>query len=219
MENKIEFTEIEKIETIGSFLMNYYNILDGYCKVNTYIKKDDFVSFQSYILNFMTNWKVIRSVPKSIDSNDIRTNLCKEIFNFITVSQFDKCNVKVLSDKLNEITNRNLISLSSKVLFIHAPQFYFPYDSLVKKALDIQNDDYAQFYNEVLNFKTDHLKASICPIIKSIEGFTEKIENKFNEIDPNVLNEIRLNRIVDKLLWTRGKNKAAAVNENGQILT
>ena len=201
MENIFKFTKIEKIEAVGNFLLNYNNVLDDYTKLNKILNDKDNVRFQKFIIKFISDWKVIRQIPKD---EVIRFNLCNLLFEFINNKDRNIENVNLLCGKIKNITKNQLISLSSKVLFIYSPDFYFPYDSNVKNALEIKTKNYTIYYNNVKKFSCDY-EELINSILDDIKSYTKEIETNF-DINPDTIKLIRQNRLIDKLLWTKGKN-------------
>lgn len=64
------FTEIDKIDAIGAFLINYNNVLKDYNKLIDI--NNDSTIFGDFLNDFLIRWKVIRCVPAD---KEIRSNI------------------------------------------------------------------------------------------------------------------------------------------------
>jgi hypothetical protein len=193
----------EQIQAIGIFLQYYETDLlyiKEFQKVKNqekyfkhYLSKEN-SSFYSFLIEF----RIIRNI-----SSGASNQLLDEILKWIKDDNYN--DVDAFAEHLSntEITrNQKLVSLASKVLFLNNPWEILPMDRLTRKTLN-QNDNNYSIYKKGLEvFKKENEK-QIKECLKFVEPITFEIHKDFFGIKE--LNLICENRIVDKLLWTKGR--------------
>jgi hypothetical protein len=213
------------VKAIGNFLSNYYSDLLFIKEFRTqisnkakapdaYFEKDIPGSF----MNFLISYGINRNFTKAKDyTGDIIKDLFYAIKKYILNNLLNrepnskdvillKEEIKKTKDKYNKpITPHNLISLSSKTLFLYKP-FYYPYDSQARISLNYKGNVYQTFHNKAENYskenKNNKEKIDLC--LREITKYTDIIEKNFNGLFDDI-EVIRFNRFVDKMLWTFGK--------------
>ncbi|MDD5360559.1 MAG: hypothetical protein PHN88_00390 [Ignavibacteria bacterium] len=213
------------VKAIGNFLSNYYSDLLFIKEFRTQIsntEKAPEVYFDKDIsgsfMNFLISYGINRNFTKAdIYKGDIIKDLFYVIKKYILINLSNsepKSDdvirlvdvIKKAKDKDNNpITPHNLISLSSKTLFLYKA-FYYPYDSQAKVSLNYNGNVYQEFHNKAGNYwkenKDNKKKIDFC--LNEIAKYTDIIENNFNGFFDDI-EEIRFNRFVDKMLWTIGE--------------
>jgi len=202
-----------EIKAIGSFLLNYHNMLHQHFMIKKLLHEPNLSpKFHIEIKKFLIEWKVIWNIDE-----EKQVKLIETIFDFlkyevvIDENSIDKLVNRIISENISE---NKLISLGSKILFIYSPEKIFPYDKLAKTSLKINNNNYSLFYKKVIEFKKEKNTEKIySQIIKDNKRYTDIIENsiieefkdefKLNITDDFFVN-VKINRIVDKLLWVDG---------------
>lgn len=180
-----------------TYIRDFHRHKKGLLSSTEYLKKTT-GTFKS----FLNGFRVARNVDKN--KTDVLLRLTIE-----WISQKCADNVDDFADALkqNGITHGKLMtSLASKILFLNNPWVILPLDKLAKQAVGLHNNNYSQYFPLTIDFKMKNQK-EIQTCLASVDRHLSIIEIEFkNEIEN--LTTIRLNRFVDKILWTIGrKNK------------
>jgi hypothetical protein len=118
-------------------------------------------------------------------------------------SNSDSANVDKFARHLRDCRlthEKTMTSLSSKILFLTDPWTIFPFDNLAKKSLGQRSNIYFDYIPRIEKFKGENIEFAN-------ETF-EKLKTYLTDIELNFKNDIRdietirLNRFIDKLLWT-----------------
>lgn len=163
----------------------------------THYSKKQTGSFKSFINEF----RVARNVVES--KTDI---LLQETTDWITHANAE--DVDGFAQKLNAsgITHGKIMtSLASKILFLNNPWQILPLDRLAKRALVLQTNRYKDY----LPLLTDYVSKNrevILGLLSTVEYHFTFIEKQFQHEIENI-QAIRFNRMVDKILWTSGRNR------------
>lgn len=156
-------------------------------------------SFRQFVWDF----RVVRNVRAGQLSN-----LLGETIKWCKGKNADDVDLFKQKLRAKEICHeKNMTSLSSKVLFLNNPEFIHPYDDLAKKAVGYKGKSYSEYLLKVDEYKKVH-KQLIGSLYNDIRQELDSLDKVFNEIRKSSVNTkvVRNNRIVDKLLWTIGKN-------------
>lgn len=193
------------ITAIGNLLQNYHSDLNYIYNFQLYkkgqLKSKDYIektpgSFKS----FLNEFRVARNIKKKeteklleLTDNWITTGAENGVDNF----------AKSLRDA--GIThNKTMTSLASKIMFLNNPWIILPMDNLVKNAVNLKGNRYAEYEIKFNEFKRKNA-AEMQKYIEPVEHYLIAVESRFK----NELNEITLireNRFLDKILWTIGKD-------------
>lgn len=145
---------------------------------------------------FLNDFRVARNVVKGNTNKLLRLTLKQE-----------SNDVDEFANKLKKagITHgKTMKSLASKLLFLKNPSEVIPMDTLTRKALGVNENNYAQYIELVNAFQNQHSKP-IHKYLNAVHTYLTKLESTFKD-DINNIDTIRYNRYIDKLLWTIGGN-------------
>ena len=194
----------EHIEAAGHFLSTYYNDLNYIRNFQRFKKGDisetDFVrkeigTFYSFLIEF----KVARNF-----SQGTADKLLQETTNWVNGKYPD--NVDLFAEKLSQtdLTRGNVVtSMASKILFLNNPCSIIPMDMLARKALNQKQNNYAMYLANVETYRKKN-KQVIDKFLMATNSLTSIIDAEFtNEVKG--LQDIKVNRAIDKLLWTSGQ--------------
>jgi len=195
----------EQIQVIGNFLMYYYEDLKYIkmfqdFKANKIPLKDYVAKNKGTFYFFLIEFKVTRNFTKGKTDK-----LLLETIEFIENNNAD--NVDRFAERLSEtdLTRGNkTTSLASKILFLNNPWNIIPMDTLTRKALK-QNENNYSIYKVNLDKYRHKNKTIIEECLHYAKPLATIIECEFSDKLKD-LNIIRENRIVDKLLWTTKEN-------------
>lgn len=190
MVNRIE------VETLGNFLMNYSSDLsyikafhnwktNGF-KDSSYFDQEDFS-----LKNFLIEYKLLRFLKKE-KQNELFIKISEYFIKQkeIDVVKFAKC-----------LSERNEISMASKILFLHSPEKIIIYDKYAKIGIDFKGNSYELFVSKVTS-NSHKYNETIIKLFGQIPKSICVIEKEILNID---CSKIRQNRLIDKLFWTMGK--------------
>jgi hypothetical protein len=196
----------EYIQALGNLLATYHSDLtyirdfhrhkNGKISTAEYFKKSP-GTFKSFINEF----RVARNVDKN--KTDILLGLTTE-----WIKQKHSDNVDDFAEQLkgNGITHGKVMtSLASKILFLNNPWTILPLDNLAKKAVALKTNNYKNYLPLTDIFITNN-KNEIDKLLASVDQHLTIIESDFQQEIENI-KEVRHNRFVDKLLWTKGRTK------------
>jgi hypothetical protein len=149
---------------------------------------------------FINEYRVARNISKTKTDILLQMTIKWALSNNAT-------NVDGFAESLNlkGITHGKVMtSLASKILFLNNPWAIFPLDNQAKQSLRLRSNLYADYYPLVKDFMENN-RIEIYRYLNSIDQHLKTIETNFtNEIEN--IKTIRLNRFVDKILWTSGRN-------------
>jgi hypothetical protein len=200
--------DIQYIQALGNLLTYYHSDL-------IYIR--EFMRFKNGKINnveylqkaegtfraFINEFRVARNIEKT--KTDIL--LQQTIIWTSSVKVPDSIHVDGFAESLNALGithGKVMTSLASKILFLNNPWTIFPMDNLAKKSFRLRSNYYSDYYPRAQDFKEIN-KIEIGKFLSSVDSHLTTIESAFcNEIEN--LNAIRINRFVDKILWTIGRN-------------
>lgn len=190
-----------QIKAIGAFFMYYQEDLEyiskfqtfkkGGISISDYLKKEP-RSFYSFLIEF----KVIRNIIKGSTGR-----LLNETNDFINSTHPN--NVDLFAKKLAKtgLTRGSITtSLASKILFLNNPWMIFPMDKRARQALHQNENNYSYFQTNLEKFRVNY-RDSIEFCLTYIEPLACLIEEVFLNDIPD-MKKIRVNRMIDKLLWT-----------------
>lgn len=192
-------------QAIGNFLMNYTTDLEYIAqfqewKKGGYINKDYLSVNQKFgLYAFLQEFKVLRGFNK-----DNRVKLCKSI------QQLLKSNTHINVDDLSRKINKGscLQSMASKIAMLYDPEIYLPIDRFARIAC-FETDKRCSYKDFNIKAKEMH-KYELNGIVKDIDNIVQPlikpIESTIKLKDINI-KLVRENRILDKVLWTKGKFK------------
>jgi hypothetical protein len=191
-----------QIAALGEFLMNYETELNYIKKFQELMGENPDINFhesenKGSFKSFVNQFGVARNIEKGKTLEIIRI-LINELKN-------NELDPNELSKKLQHLThNSKAVSLSSKILFLYKPEEFIPLDSLNKKTLLVQSNDYVCFSKELNTYiSNSDIKKEISKLIKTASPLVKCIEDKsMLKMD---FNKIKTNRLIDKYL--RVKNK------------
>ncbi len=192
--------ETKHIQAIGNFLSYYETDLAYIKSFQDFKNKKGNVNNQSgSFYSFLVEFRVIRNFVKGkVDDLLIQT------YDWITSDypdDVDKFAQKLSSTKL---TRGNVMgSMASKILFLNNPWEIIPMDRLARQTLKVRQNEYFIYKEKLQDFKEAN-RILLQDCLGKIEPFATFIENKFNN-DLQDLEIIRANRMIDKILWTLGK--------------
>ena len=106
------------------------------------------------------------------------------------------------------VLDKNLESMASKVAMLYDPVGYLPLDRYAKYACfkSTKYCSYNDFNIKAKNMYKNELKELVKYIDNIVHPLVKPIELNFKLKDINI-KFVRENRILDKLLWTKGKYK------------
>lgn len=197
---------IDTIMALGNLLQYYHTDLiyinnfqrykAGQLKTDDYLQKSN-GSFKSFINEF----RVARNIKKDKTKELLDlTMACIIEDNRIGVDDFAE-----LLNKVGITHGKTMTSLASKVLFLNDPWNILPIDNLVKRAVDLKENKYSLYELKFNEYKNNHI-LEINNNLAYVEEFLKILEAPFmGEIKD--IQTIRLNRFIDKILWTIGKKK------------
>jgi hypothetical protein len=197
--------DIAYIQALGNLLTYYHSDLtyirefqrykNGQIDTNEYLKKS-VGTFKAFI----NEYRVARNIDKTKTDVLLQMTIKWALSNNST-------NVDGFAESLNlkGITHGKVMtSLASKILFLNNPWVIFPLDNQAKQSLGLRSNFYADYYPLLRDF-IEKNEIEIYRYLNSIDQHLRTIESNFtNEIEN--IKSIRLNRFVDKILWTNGRN-------------
>ncbi len=194
------------IEALGNILTTYRSDLiyirdfhrykNGTIPTKEYLQKSK-GTFKSFVDEFR--------VSRNFAREETHTLLKISIAWTSSKNQDD---VDGFADKLKNkgITHGKVMtSLASKILFLNDPWRILPFDNQAKRTLRLQGNHYSDYFPLKKEF-TQKYKKEIKYYLSSINQHLSIIEGPFKNEIKNI-KAIRLNRYVDKVLWTAGRNK------------
>lgn len=194
------------IRAIGNFLATYENDLvylrnfkryrQGQISTSEFIKKE-YGSFYSFLIEFNVTRNFIAG--KSGEILEFSNNW---------LNRENDEDVDGLAKQLtySGLTHKGtMTSLASKILFLNNPYKVFPMDRRAKETLNHTSDNiYRNYLPKVKNYSIDRSDL-IINALNIIEPFVKKIEGTFDS-EMEEIGAIRVNRFIDKLLWTGTKS-------------
>jgi hypothetical protein len=152
----------------------------------------------AFFKNFVNEYKVARNVDK-----DQSYRLIDITLNWI--QKEDSLDVDGFARHLQKdgITRNQLTtSLASKILLLNNPYKIFPIDNLARKAVNLKSNVYADYIKLVKEYKKQHLP-EIEKHLNSVDRHLKIIEKDYSEYFKDI-ETIRMNRFIDKILWSLG---------------
>jgi hypothetical protein len=193
------------IKAIGNLLTYYKSDLE-YIKNFQAFKKGQIES-EKYLTKspgtfkaFLNEFRIARNIDKTKTPQLlVLTN------NWITGQYPDNVDAFAEFLKMSNLTRgKTMTSLASKVLFLNNPWKITPLDSRAKQTLGLRNNFYSEYLLLVHNFINQN-QSEMQYYLESVNQHLTLIEASFeNELSDLV--QIRLNRFVDKILWTNGRD-------------
>jgi len=207
--NKLQNMKSDLVKAIGNFLAFYESDLNYIKRFHEYKRLGDSAYFDKsdYSLpSFLSEFKIARNIAK---------NEQERLMEIAQGGYLRKGSIKVndfaLEIQASGISNGKLtVSLASKVLFLNSPYKVMPYDSRTKKAVQYGSNEYVEFLKHLADFSMRY-KEDVQLCLKGIRPYAITIERKFKELESLDLHAIRRNRMLDKLLWVRGRKKKIAL--------
>lgn len=185
--------------TIRTFNWTYYGDLFYFAafkaeKINN--NQGDFEFFNDFLYEYR--------VSRNVSYKDVAWNIFKSSAKRnLTPKTIDELALKYAETNKNEKVNK-LTSLSSKLAMLLQPDKIIPMDSINKKAINHNQNHYESFAKKVDAFRAEN-DQTIQELMKSINPRAETIESMYShKLDH--LEQIRENRLVDKLLLSIGRS-------------
>lgn len=197
--------KLELIEALGNFLMYYHSDLmyirnfQRLITNNTRIE-DHLETKPGTFQSFINEFRVARNFEKG--KTDV---LLKHTLDYISEND-GKINVDDFAESLCQlgITHGKIMtSLASKILFLSDPWRISPLDNLVKKAIGLRENRYCLYELKFNEFKMNH-SDELNDCLDTVGKYVDDIESRFEGEIVNI-QDVRMNRLTDKLLWTLGK--------------
>lgn len=198
------FMTSNQIKAIGNLLSGYHSDLTYITNFHRYkhgeISKQDYLKkSEGTFKSFINDFRVARNVNKT------KTEYLLAL-TYQWVKSKKQNNVDDFAKYLcaKGITHGKIMtSLSSKILFLNNPWEILPLDSLAKNALGMKRNMYTDYLPLVNHFKQEHKKI----IIECMKGVAPHLSIIEKEFTPEMrdIKTVRLNRFIDKLLWTIGR--------------
>jgi hypothetical protein len=196
----------KRIKSIGNFLSTYNSDLNYIRQFQNF--KSDRLTTADYLkkstgtfYQFLIEFRVMRNVKKE-KVGELLTETKTWIAGSaaINVDKFARhlCDRGLTHEKI-------MTSLSSKILFLNDPWTIFPFDNLAKKSLGQRTNIYSDYIPRMEKFKKENLDFAI-ETFESMKTYLNDIESSYKN-DLRDLETIRLNRFIDKLLWTGVKSE------------
>lgn len=192
-----------QIKAIGNLLTGYRSdliyIRDFHRYKSHRISKQDYLkkaegTFKSFIDDFR--------VARNVEQNKTEQLL---LLTLHWVNSKHANDIDAFAQRLcaKGITHGKIMtSLSSKILFLNNPWKIFPIDSIARNKLGMRNNVYADYLPLVHQFRKEKSKM-IQECIQSVSTHLSVLEKEFvSEIRD--IKTVRINRFIDKLLWTSG---------------
>lgn len=220
---KIELTNEDwLIETKAHFLANYREILFRNSLLKTAIQNSEEENIKCLLNKFYIDWGVRRNV-RGVEQKKI---LFEKVITQFTQEKFGNESIDKFVEDLHNIPRlkfNKLLSLTSKTAFILKPDEFFPYDRYAKNAIkNIYNlrdkslkvkgsNSYSKYKNYIDYFETQNSDL-IQQALAKVSDDAGKIEKETKGLFPSIWDNtdnfevIRKNRIIDNLLWTKGKS-------------
>jgi hypothetical protein len=201
----VNFENIVYFKALGNLLQYYDSDLRYLKNFQSYrkglIRTDDFlISKPGTFKAFLNEYGIARNINK-----ELTKDLFELTIEWITTK--DPIEVDGFANflKTKGVTqNKTLTSLASKILFLNDPENVLPMDTRTRNSFRLKNNNYAEYIQLVRGFINQN-KVSINENLNIISAPLTYIESQFKT---NFLNFdlIRLNRFVDKILWTGGQD-------------
>jgi hypothetical protein len=210
----IQFPKQRKLQTIDRFsyikaignLLTYYKSDLEYIR-NFQLFKEGLIESEKYLTKapgtfkaFLNEFRIARNIDKT------KTSQLLELTNNWIAGQYSD-NVDAFAEflKMDNITHgKTMTSLASKVLFLNNPWKITPLDSRAKQTLGLRNNLYSEYLPLVHEFIKQN-QSEIEYYLDSMNQHLTVIETIFkNEVRD--LDQIRLNRFVDKILWSNRRD-------------
>lgn len=203
--SQFEIEDITYIKALGNLLTYYYSDL-------TYINnfqlfKKGLIDLDSYsaatpgtFKAFLNEYGIARNIIK-----DSTSSLLKLTIQWITTKDpYDVDGFAVSLKKSGLTREKTMTSLASKVLFLNDPIQILPMDARTRNAVGLKDNCYKEYSILVNEFKKQN-EYQIIEKLKIIDIPLTIVESNFKEIIKNN-SLLRLNRVVDKILWNGGNN-------------
>lgn len=198
--------KIDYIKALGNLLGLYYSDLTYIrnfqrYKISELNSKEYLEKTSGTFKSFINEFRVARNVDK--DKTDV---LLKLTIDWILKENSTNVDGFAKHLKQSGITHGKIMtSLASKILFLNNPWEILPIDNLTKKTIGLHNNNYSQYLQLVKEFREKNL-SEIRTCLDTVNQHLTIIEESFNNeiVD---LKTIRLNRFIDKILWTIGQQK------------
>ena len=197
------YKSIASIQATGNFLATYHQDLifirnfkrykNGKIPVEYFVQK-----IEGTFYKFLIDYKVTRNYKKG---NTLA--LLERTIEWI--SGINPDDVDGFANLLNrkKLTHaKTMTSLASKILFLNNPWEILPMDNRAKATVAYKGNVYSVYALKALKFKKEN-KETIMYHLRLVEPLLTAIEKEFKS-EINDISTIRQNRLVDKILWTKG---------------
>lgn len=194
------------IKALGFLLSTYESDLNYFAKFIEFSERK--ISFDLYVQkaegtfkNFIDEFRVARNTKKVFTPALLETTL-----EWYRKAQTTDVDGFALAIKEGGLTHGKVAtSLSSKVMFLMNPWEVIPLDRYAKAALKHRTNNYGEYIIRLQDFQRAY-STNIQEALNQVEGMLEVVESRFAGQLKN-LGKIRENRLVDKWLWVKGRNK------------
>jgi len=159
-------------------------------------------------------YKVARNLPKKYDVQKglKRYQPVLKIIDSVDQKQFQNPVEKIneISQKIShEYGNRNVLSLTTKFLWLKVKHPILIYDSQARTALGAKNGDLADFYQKwQQEFKNHQEQIKVaCAKLEKLSLYTVEPETATEKDIQNISSELWFHeRVFDNYLWNKGNN-------------
>jgi hypothetical protein len=194
------------IQALGALLTNYQSDLVYIREFHRY--KNSKSGTADYLQkntgtfkSFLNEFRIARNIDRT------KTNVLLQItIDYVSTRYANEVDTFAEYLKSEGITHGKVMtSLASKVLFLNNPWHILPMDNQGKYSLGLQNNFYSIYYQLITQFKVNY-EAKINLYLEYVKELLESVEREFDK-EIKDLRLIRLNRFIDKILWTNGRDK------------
>lgn len=184
------------IYALGQLLYTYESDLTYFKKFKDFKKSRN--TDNSFFKKFINEYKVARNINKDYSHKVINLTLD-------WIDNYESSDVDGFAQYLQRkgVTyNKLTTSLASKIMFLNDPYKIIPMDQLARNALGQKSNLYSDYIKLVKSYKTENLP--------KIEKHLNSVNKHLNFIEIDFANlknieTIRMNRFIDKILWSIGK--------------
>lgn len=194
----------DQIQAAGHFLSTYESDLFHFANFikfsNGEIPEKEYCSkWNGSFKNFIDWYRVARNTDKDLTAQLLQ---CTSYWHKAgKTKDVDGFAAYIKSEGLTH--GKLATSLASKIMYLTNPWAVLPLDQLVRNALGLRTNKYADYALKVEQFQVENAK-EIRGFLQGIEGLAKVVEGKFAGQISNI-EKIRENRFVDKWLWVRGR--------------
>lgn len=199
----------DQIQAAGHLLSTYESDLFHFANFIRFSKgeiseKEYCSKWNGSFKNFIDWYRVARNTDKNLTPHLLKCTL--EWHRAGRTKEVDAFAAHIQSEGLTH--GKLATSLASKIMYLTNPWEVLPLDQLVRNALGLRTNRYADYALEVEQFRAEKAK-EIRAFLQGIEGLLKVVEGKYQGQIKDI-EKIRENRFIDKWLWVRGSKRASS---------